>query len=314
MRAVVVDEFGGPEVLRVREIEGPAPGPGQVRVAVHAAGTNPVDTGNRQDGAWAGIRPPVVLGYDVSGVVEAVGSDVVDFAPGDEVFYMPDFLGNPWGGYAEYHVAEAAIVARKPHSLSHVEAAALPLAGGTAYAVVAGRLAVQRGEWLLIHGAAGGVGSLAVQIAVARGARVIAVASAHHHSVLRDLGAEACIDYHDRDVAQEARQIAGAVDAVADFVGGDTVARSLVALRPYGCAASITSLSGDLDLALDRNVTIHGVLVRPDRTVLDLLREMVEAGTVRPLVDAVLPLERAAEAHRRLESRHGRGKVILQVR
>jgi NADPH2:quinone reductase len=158
------------------------------------------------------------------------------------------------------------------------------------------------------------VGSLAVQIAATRGARVIAVASAHHHAILRDLGAEACIDYHDCDVARAAQEIAGVVDAVADFVGGDTVARSLVALHPYGRAATIASLHGDLDLALDRNVTIHGVLVRPDRSVLDRLREMVDAGTVRPLVDTVLPLEGAPEAHRRLESGHGRGKVILRVR
>src|SRR6185503_1576427 len=116
-------------------------------------------TGDHGTELWPALEPPVILGYDASGVIDVVGSDVKEFAPGDEVFYMADFIHNPWGTYAEYHVVDAAIIARKPPSLTHIEAAAMPLAGGTAYEVVVRRLALQPGEWLLIHGAAGGVGS-----------------------------------------------------------------------------------------------------------------------------------------------------------
>ena len=314
MRAVVLNTFGGPEVLQLRDIPVPEAGPGQIRVTVHACGTNPVDAGNRRAGTWAGIQPPVILGYDVAGVVDAVGAGVSGFRPGDEVFYMADFLHNPYGAYAEYQVVDAAIVAQKPEGLSYVEAAAIPLAAGTAYEVVVRRLGIQPKEWLLLHGAAGGVGSFAVQIAVARGARVIAVASAPRHELLYRLGAAACIDYATQDVLAVAQQAAnGKLDAVADFVGGDTIARSLAALRPHGRAAGIVSLTGDLDLAFDSNITVHGVLVRPDRTLLQALKDMIETGALRPIIDEVRPLEDVVAVHQRLDSGHGQGKVILKV-
>jgi NADPH:quinone reductase len=319
MRAIMIRRFGGPEVLELAEVPTPEPGPGQVRVAVYASGTNPVETGNRADGSWAGLELPAVLGYDASGVVDAVGPGVVDARVGDEVFYMPDFLRNRWGSHADYHVADAAILAPKPPRLSHVEAASLPLAGGTAYATIAGRLAVGRGEWLLIHGAAGGVGSLAVQIAVARGARVLASASARHHAWLASLGVTACIDYRERDVAEAALELAGGpIDAVADFASGEALAGSLSALRPHGRAATVVSLAtaepSAWDAAFDRNVTLHAVLVRPDRGALLALAAMVEQGSLRPVIDRVLPLEDVAEAHRRLETGHGRGKIVLRLR
>ncbi len=315
MRAVVIDRFGGPEVLTVRDLPASEPGPGQVRVAVHAAGTNPVDAFNRNDGTWARISPPVVLGYDASGVVDALGPGVADFAAGDDVFYMAELFGQPQGTYAEYHVVDAGIVARKPRGLSHVEAAAIPLAGSTAYEVVARRLAVQPGEWVLMHGAAGGVGSFAVQIAAARGARVIGVASAHHHDFLRALGAVACIDYHTRDVAAAALAAAdGPIDVIADLVGGDALLRSLPAVRPFARAATIAGVNGELYPACDANLTLHCVLVLHNRAVLEALSDLVERGLLRPVVDLVLPLDEAERAHRRLDSGHGRGKVVLTVR
>lgn len=315
MRAVVLNTFGGPEVLQLRDIPVPEAGPGQIRVAVHACGTNPVDAGNRRAGTWAGIQPPVILGYDVAGVVDAVGAGVSEIRPGDEVFYMADFLHNPSGGYAEYQVVDAAIVADKPERLSYIEAAAIPLAAGTAYEVVVRRLGIQPKEWLLLHGAAGGVGSFAVQIAVARGARVIAVASAPRHELLYRLGAAACIDYTKQDVLAVAQQLAkGKLDAVADFVGGDTISRSLAALRPHGRAAGIVSLTGDLDQAFDSNLTVHGVLVRPDKTLLQALIDLIETGALRPIIDEVRPLEDVVAVHRRLDSGHGQGKVVLKVR
>jgi len=315
MRAIVLDRFGDPDVLQLREVALPEPGPGQVRVAIHAAGTNPVDAGNRQDGSWAGLHPPVIPGSDASGVIDTLGPGVAGFSPGDEVFYMTDFLHNCWGTYAEYQVVDAALIAYKPQALSHVESAAVPLAAGTAYEMIVRRLALTRGEWVLMYGAAGGVGSFALQLAVAQGAQVIAVARAHHHALLQELGAVACLDYTTQDVVVEAEAIAGRkLDAMADFVGGETLAQSLVAIRPYGRVASIVGLKGDLDLLLDMNLTLHGILVRPDQRRLETLHALVARSALRPIIDQVLPLEEAAQAHRRLETRHGEGKIILKVR
>src|ERR1051326_2085656 len=233
MHAIVYNAFGTPDVLSLQEVACPEPGSGQVRVAIYAAGTNPVDAGNRQDGSWAGLHPPVIPGCDASGVIDAVGSGVTTFAPGDDVFYMTDFLHHSQGTYAEYQVVDAALIAPKPPTLTHVEAAAMPLAGGTAYEAIIRRLALTRGEWILMFGAAGGVGSLALQIAVARHAHVIAVARSRHHGLLSALGAAACLDYTTQDVVAEARAIASRkLDALVDFVGGETVARSLSAIRP----------------------------------------------------------------------------------
>jgi NADPH2:quinone reductase len=168
MRAMVMPRFGGPELFEESNIERPEPGPGEVLVRVVVAGTNPVDTKLRADGSFAGLEPPVVLGSDVSGVVEEVGAGVADLAPGDEVYYTPEIFGpGSNGGYAEYSLVSAGIVAKKPASISHEEAA-VPLAGGTAYEVLVRRLAVRVGEAVLIHGGAGGVGSFAVQISHAR--------------------------------------------------------------------------------------------------------------------------------------------------
>lgn len=315
MRAIVYDAFGDPDVLRLQEVPLPQPGPGQVRVAIFAAGTNPVDAWSRRDGSWAGLHPPVIPGCEASGVIDAVGSGVTHFAPGDEVFYMAEFLRNTRGTYAEYQVIDASLVAPKPSTLTHEEAAALPLAGGTAYETIIRRLSLTQGEWVLMYGAAGGVGSLALQMAVQQGAQVIAVARAHHHEFLSRSGAAACLDYTTQDVEASAQALAGRkLDAVADFVGGETVARSLQMLRPYGRVASIAGVKGDLDLLLDLNLTFHGILVRPEQARLVAMTELVSTGALRPIVDQVLPLAEAAQAHHRLESGHGQGKIILKIR
>lgn len=315
MHAIVYDSFGGPDVLHLREVALPEPGPGQVRVAIHAAGTNPVDAQNRQDGTWADLYPPVIPGCDASGVIDVVGPGFTRFVPGDEVFYMVDFLQNASGTYAEYQVVDAVLIARKPQGLTHVEAAALPLAGGTAYETIIRRLALTRGEWVLLYGAAGGVGSLALQMAVAQGAQVIAVARAQHHALLAALGAGACLDYTTQDVLVEAQRIAGRkLDAVADFVGGETLAQSFAVMRPYGRAASSVGVRGDLDRLLDLNLTLHGILVRPEQRRLEALDRLVTSGDLRPIIGQVLPLQEATQAHRRLESSHGSGKIVLVVR
>src|SRR5215471_5296951 len=315
MQAIVFETYGEPDVLQIREVALPTPGPGQVRVAVYAAGTNPVDTGSRRGSTWSGVRAPAIPGCDASGVIDAVGPGVTQFAPGDEVYYMVDVLNNQRGTYAQYHVVDAAIIARKPHALSHVEAAAIPLAAGTAYEMVVHRLALTQGEWVLMYGAAGGVGTFAVQFAIAQGAQVIAVARAHHHSLLQKLGVAACLDYTTQDVLVEAEARAGRkLDAVADFVGGETLVQSLGVMRPYGRVASIVGLQGDLDLLLDLNLTLHGILVHPDQKRLETFNALVSSRVLRPIIDQVLPLAEAAQAHRRLETGHGQGKIVLKVR
>ena len=316
MRAMVIPEFGSPDLFEARDVERPEPGPGEVLVRVIAAGTNPVDAKFRSSGDAMGLETPIILGLDVSGVVEEVGPGVTDLAPGDEVYYTPEVSGpRSNASYAEYNVAPADIVAKKPASLSHEEAAAVPLAGGTAYEAIVRRLAMRVGETILIHGGAGGVGSFAVQIAKASGARVLASAGTHNQDTLRELGVDVPIDYTSEDVFEVALDdTAGAgVDAVFDTVGGDLIARSIQATRVFGRLASIISLQGDLTPGYRLNHTFNGVFLLRERARLDEMTRLIERRQMRPLVDEVLPLDQVAKTHERLESGHGRGKVVLRV-
>jgi NADPH2:quinone reductase len=312
MRALVVEQPGGPDVMRLRELAAPRPGPGQVVVAVEAAGVNPVDAGNRADPGWAGVSPPYVVGYELAGRIQAVGEGA-GWTRGDPVWGLLPVRGTRWGTYAELVALDAALVDRPPPGLSAVEAASLPLAGTTAVQLL-DRLDPQPGEWLLIHGAAGGVGSLLVQLARARGARVVASASAQREPLLDALGAEVFLDRHAGEVAERARRAVGReLDMVADLVGLGTLSASLPVVREGGRAASIVELAGDLELAVDRNITLHGVLVHPSPAALGTLAAAVADGRLRPVVDQVLDWADAAAAHRRVESRRGQGKVVLRV-
>jgi len=312
---MVTHHFGGPNEFKLEEIDIPDPGPGQLLVRVVASGTNPVDAKLRADGTWAGLKPPVVLGYEVSGVVERVGPCVTDFRTGDEVYYTPEILGNPYGSYAELNLVSASIVARKPKNLDHYAAAAVPLAGGTAWEGIMRRLQVRLGETVLIHGGAGGVGSFAVQLARTAGARVIASASTANQQTLKDLGVDNPIDYQKEDPMEIALQLTDArgVDAVFDTVGKDLVGRSLRATRSFGRVACILPPGGDLTSLYGRNLTLHGIMLTRECQRLEELRAVIELGKVRPLVDAVLPLEDVAKAHQRLDSGHGRGKIVLRI-
>lgn len=315
MRAMVLPRFGAPELFELRELEAPRPGPGEILVRVVAAAVNPVDAKIRASGYWAKLEPPVVLGYDAAGVVEGVGPGVTEFRAGDEVYYTPEIVGNSLGTYAEYNVVPAAIVARKPGNLSFGEAAAIPLAGGTAWEAVVRRLALRPGETVLIHGAAGGVGSFAVQFAKAAGARVHGTASADNLPLLRELGADVAIDYRSEDVVQRALEDTGGrgVDAAFDIEGDNRVSRCLPALRPFGRIACILPPQGDLTLLYQRNQTLYGVFITRERARLEEMGPLFERQQARVTIDQVLPLERVAEAHRRIETRHGRGKIVLEV-
>jgi NADPH2:quinone reductase len=313
MRALVVEQPGGPEAMRLRQLPAPQPGPGQVVVAVEAVGVNPVDAGNRADPSWAGVQPPYVVGYELAGRIHAIGDGAAGWTRGEPVWGLLPVRGTRWGTYAELVTVDAALVGPRPPSLSAVQAASLPLAGATAVQLL-DRLDPKRGEWVLVHGAAGGVGSLLVQLARARGALVVASASAQRQALLRDLGVEAFIDRHAGQVAERARRAVGQeLDVVADLVGNGLLAASLPVLKEGGRAGSIVELAGDLEPAVDRNLTLHGVLVRPSRPVLGVLAAAVADGSLRPVVDKVLDWADAASAHRRVESGRGQGKVVLRV-
>ena len=316
MRAMVTPQFGGADLFEERDVGRPHPGTGEVLVRVVAAGTNPVDAKFRAAGASIGLEAPIVLGADISGVVEGVGPGVTDLAPGDEVYYTPEVFGpRSNGAYAEYHAAKADIVAKKPAPLSHEEAAAVPLAGGTAYEAIVRRLAVRVGETILIHGGAGGVGSFAVQIAKAAGARVLATASSDNQEVLKELGADVSIDYGSQDAKEVALEDTGGegVDAILDAVGGATIVESIPATRPFGRLATILGAQGDLTPHYQKNQTLYGVFLTRERARLEEMSVLFERGQVRPLIAEVLPLEEVGKAHERLDSGHGRGKVVLRV-
>ncbi|MFI8082140.1 NADP-dependent oxidoreductase [Kitasatospora sp. NPDC086009] len=309
MKAITQYTYGGSDVLREVETERPEPGPSEVLVRVRAAGMNPTDWKHRQNPGFLD-RLPLVLGWDVSGVVEAVGPGVTIHRPGDEVFGM---LPYPYGvgAFAEYAVAPARALVRKPAGVDHVQAGAIPLAALTAWQVLVDAAGVRPGERVLIHAAAGGVGHLAVQIAKTRGAYVIGTASAPKHALLRELGADELIDYRTEDFTRIAP-----VDLVLDTIGGDTAIRSLDTLKPGGRLISIAlgALPADLaELAAARGVEAVPLLVEADQAGMRAIAGLVEAGELRAVVEAVFPLADAAKGHDLGDTGRVTGKVVLTV-
>jgi NADPH:quinone reductase-like Zn-dependent oxidoreductase len=311
MRAVVQREFGGPEVLAIEEVEAPQPIPTEVQVRVLAAGVNPVDLKTREGKGMAGVlgAPPLRLGWDVAGVVSAVGRGVTRFEAGDEVFGMPWFPRQA-GAYAEFVTAPSRHFAAQPHALSHEEAAALPLAGLTAWQIVVDTIRLQAGDDLLIHAAAGGVGHLAVQVAKARGATVVATARAEQADWLRGLGADRVLDYREEHFEDHVAEL----DAVIDLHGGYGE-RSLEVLRPGGTLVSVPSGSSAelVELAKRRQQRVTGFLVEPDPVGLAGLSDLVEGGHLQVRVDRAFDLAEVAAAHRYAEAGHGGGKIVLRV-
>ncbi|MGW7572802.1 NADP-dependent oxidoreductase [Streptomyces sp. NPDC054765] len=311
MRAVGQDTAGGPDVLKMITTDRPVPGPTEILVRVHAAGVNPTDWKTRAQGQFlAGAKLPFTLGFDVSGVVEAVGLGVTLFAPGDKVFGMPRFP-HPAGAYAEYVTAPTRHFAHLPASLDHIQAAALPLASLTAWQALVDTAKVQPDARVLIHAAAGGVGHLAVQIAKSRGAYVIGTARQAKHGFLRGLGADELIDYTEQDFAETVRDI----DIVLDTIGGDYGARSLRTLRRGGTLVSILPLDDAFPTAQAREAQIRAgfLLVEPDQAGLHAVADLVSSGKLQVNVDTVLPLEEAAKAHTLGETGRTLGKIVLAV-
>jgi NADPH:quinone reductase-like Zn-dependent oxidoreductase len=312
MLAITQDGYGGPEVLVPAKTARPAPVPTEVLVRVHATSVNPVDWKTRAGSGMGDLfgGAPMILGWDVSGVVEETGAGVTRFAPGDEVFGMPRFP-HPAGSYAEYVAAPSRHFARKPAGLDHEHAAALPLAGLTAWQALVDTADVQAGQRVLVHAAAGGVGHLAVQIAKARGAYVVGTASAAKHDFVHGLGADEMIDYRTTDFAAAVSE----VDVVLDAIGGENVTRSVATVVRGGQIVSIRGGGDDQARAAAdaKGVRIATVLVEPDHSGLEGLAALVAQGRLRVEVDRVLPLEEAATAHRLGEAGQVRGKIVLSV-
>ena len=309
MRAISQDVLGGPEVLKEVQLPRPEPRTNEVLVRVRAAGVNPTDWKHRASGGFLG-EPPFVLGWDVSGTVEAVGIGVARFKPGDEVFGM---LSYPFGhgSHAEYVTAPARWFAHKPAAIDHTQAGALPLVSLTAWQALVEYADVQPGQRVLIHAAAGGVGHVAVQIAKARGAYVIGTASAGKHDFLHEIGVDEAIDYRETDFTEAVKDI----DVVLDTLGGDTSTRSLRVLRPGGLVVSI--LPGGSDELYEEagrlGVRALRMLVDASHSGLTAIAELVEAGKLRPVIAGTFPLADAAEAHRLGDTGRTTGKLVLTV-
>lgn len=317
MKAIRMHEIGDPGVLRLEELPRPEPGPGDVLVQVRAAGINPPDWYIR--GGFAKIPPsvrpevplPFTPGSDVSGVVAALGPGVTEWQVGDEVFGLVRFpdLANGGKGYAEYTTAPAGHLARKPASIDHVSAAAVPMAGLTAYQFVFDHIGLKPGARVLVNGAGGGVGHFAVQLAKHVGAYVIGVASGRHAAFVKDLGADEFVDY----TRTPAEDVVRDVDCLIDTVGGPDGRRLLPVLKDGGVLSPV--FFGDYD---DEEVARRGIVrrsgqVRSDGKQMAELAELIDAGRVRVGIDSVFPLAEAPQAHVRAEQGHIQGKIVLRV-
>ena len=298
MRAVVMHETGGPDVLQLEDVDPPEPGEGEVLIRVHAASVNPIDWKMRRGGPG---RPlPAVLGIDASGNVEA--SRAEGFGEGDEVF------GRASGAYAELATAPAAQIARKPAELSHEQAAAIPVAGMTAWQGLFDHGGLERGQTALIAGAAGGVGHFAVQFAHVAGARVIGTGSSRNRDFVLGLGADEYVDYTQQDVGE----VVSGVDVAFDTVGGETTESLLPTVREGGILVTIAGAPPE-EAARERGVRTESFRAGPSPEQLSRIAELVVGGQVRVELTKVLPLAEIRRAHELSESGHTRGKIVLTV-
>jgi len=306
MKAIVVHEYGGPEVLKYEAVPRPEPKDNEVLVRMIAAGVNPVDALIRS-GKYAkffGTTLPLIPGYDIAGVVEKTGAKVTKLKVGDPVYaYVM------WGGgYAEHAVATEGEAAAKPKSITFVEAAGVPLAALTAWQALIDAAKLSAGQTVLIHGGSGGVGSFAIQIAKARGAKVIATASTPNQDLLKELGADVAIDY----TKTKFEDVAKDVDVVLDSVGKDTLARSYGVLKKGGFITTLVAQPDQTEL--DKH-GIRGapISVKPNSDELMEITRLIEEKKIKPIVSQVLPLTEAVKAQEQAATHHTRGKIVLNV-
>ncbi|MDB6147900.1 MAG: NADPH:quinone reductase [Spartobacteria bacterium] len=306
MKAAVVHEFGGPEVLKVEDVPRPDPKEDEILIRVMAAGVNPVDAYIRT-GKYkrAGGNLPLILGMDIAGVVEKTGAKITKFKTGDPVYSYLSFKEQ--GGYAEFALAKENETSFKPKRITYEEAAAIPLAATTAWQALIDEAKLSSGQTVLIHGGSGGVGHFAVQIAKARGARVIATASSSNQEFLKQLGADQTIDY----TTTKFEDVVKDVDVVLEATRSDALVKSYGVVKKGGFIVSIT---GPPDQAeLDKHGIRGGsMMAHPDAHVLDELGKLIEANKLKSVVSQVFPLAEASKAHQQIETRHTRGKIVLK--
>ncbi|XVH33296.1 NADP-dependent oxidoreductase (plasmid) [Haloferacaceae archaeon DSL9] len=305
MNAILVHEYGDPSVLQYEEIPRPEPVSGELLVQVHAAGVNPVDAFARQ-GNFGEFSLPWIPGWDLSGVVESV-TETTAFEVGDSVYGLVRFPA-PGQTYAEYASVPAVEVVEKPNTIGHTEAAGVPLVSLTAWQALFEKGELEEGERVLIHGGAGGVGHIAIQLAKAKGAQVITTASGYDEDFLRDLGADEFVNYREErfeDVIDE-------VDLVVDTIGGDTQGRSFEVVTEGGVIASLRGTPSE-ELADEYGVHGRRVRVQPNAEALAEIGELIDAGDLMPTIGTVLPLSEARAAHEEVEGTHARGKIVLRM-
>jgi len=306
MKAVVAHEYGAPEVLKFEEVPRPEPKEDEALVRVIASGVNPADP-LTLSGKYArefGTHLPLIPGYDIAGIVEKTGMKVTNRKAGDAVYGYPTF----GGGWAEYVTVRQWEVAAKPKTLNFAEAAAVPMGALTAWQALVDTAQLKAGQTILVHGGSGGVGSFAVQIAKARGARVIATASTANQDLLKQLGADVAIDYTKtrfEDVAKD-------VDAVLDPVGKETLARSYGVVKKGGIVMSLVARPDPVELE-KRGIRGAAISVHPDAEDLAEIARLIDAGKIKPVVTEVLPLSEAITAQRQAETHHTRGKLVLRI-
>ena len=308
MKAVVVHEYGGPEVLKYEDVPRPEPNEDQILVRVMAAGVNPVD-GSIRSGRYAQFfhtKLPLIPGYDMSGTVEKVGAKMTRFKVGDPVYA---YIGlKDGGGYAEYAVATEKEASLKPKSLNYIEAAGVPLAAETAWQALIDTAKLTAGQTVLIHGGSGGVGTFAIQIAKARGAKVIATASTPNQELLKQLGADVAVDY----TKTKFEDVAKDVDVVVDSVGKDTLARSYGVVKKGGFLVSLVAEPNPAELEK------HGIRgaplgVEPNDDELAQISKLIDEKKIKVIISQVLPLKDAAKAQAQSDTHHTRGKIVLKV-
>jgi NADPH:quinone reductase-like Zn-dependent oxidoreductase len=310
MKAVRIHYAGGPEVLHYEDAPRPEPSAGEVLIHVHAASVNPADWKVRA-GFQATRQPitfPHILGWDVAGTVESVGSDVTTLHPGDPVYGLIRFP-QPGSAYAQYATAPIDDIAPKPVRLDYSQAAALPLVALTAWQALFEVAHLQKGQTAIIHGATGGVGHIAVQLAKAQGATVIAIASAANTDFVRALGADHVVDYHTADLEHCATD----VDVVFDTVGGPNAPRLAPTMKAGATYISIAWSLPSPEQIAHSNITAQGLLVHPDGKTLVELAGPIDKGLLTPIIEEVFPLAQTQQAHRLGEAGHVRGKLVLDT-
>ena len=306
MKAIVFHEYGGPQVLKYEDAPRPKPKENEALVRVIAAGVNPVDALIRT-GKYAkffGTTLPLIPGYDIAGIVEKTGAKITKLKAGDSI-YAYVLWG---GGYAEYAVATEGEATAKPKSLNYIEAAAVPLVALTAWQALIGTAKLSAGQTVLIHGGSGGVGSMAIQIAKARGAKVIATASTSNQELLKQLGADVAIDY----TKTKFEDVAKDVDVVLDSVGKDTLARSYGVVRKGGIIATLVAEPDQAELD-KHGIRGAAISVKPNASELAEITKLIEEKKIKPVVSQVLPLTEAVKAQEQAATHHTRGKIVLKI-